>query len=488
LEHKAIRGLPWAFVGYLGSRAITVAATLVLAHLLVPSDFGLVALALAIVAIPNTLSEIGLGSTLVARQDLDRHQKGTILTLLVGLGAALALLTAAFAPLAAVIFDETRLTPVLVALSATILITGLTGFYEWLMERELEFRRRFFAELSRTLTYATTALVLAALGAGVWSLVVGQLAGFGVYAVALLLLAPYRVPPAYSRAAAADVLDTGRDFFVQGWVSFLSETVHYLAVGRAFGAAQLAYYSMAFRLSELPSFAIAEPVATVTFPGFARMRHAGQEVAPSYLTTLGLVALIACPLGVLLSATAAPFVALVLGTKWLGAIGPLSVLGIWAAVRPVQVTMGWLLNSLGFARVVGSTAAIMLAPLLVGLVLAGIFGSITTVSWVMLGDLLLGTVIFAVIAQRRAGILPGQHWQALRASLIGCAGAWPAARVVADSLSGQAAIVGLATSTAVGLAVYVVVVSLVEPGILRVAAGRIRSALRRPSEAAAAPS
>jgi hypothetical protein len=121
-------------------------------------------------------------------------------------------------------------------------------------------------------------------------------------------------------------------------------------------------------------------------------------------------------------------------------------------------------------------------------VLAGIFGSITTVSWVMLGDLLLGTVIFAVIAQRRAGILPGQHWQALRASLIGCAGAWPAARVVADSLSGQAAIVGLATSTAVGLAVYVVVVSLVEPGILRVAAGRIRSALRRPSEAAAAPS
>lgn len=488
MEHKAIRGLPWAFVSYVGNRAILVATTIVLAHLLVPTDFGLVALALAVLAVSNTLSEVGLGSTLVARQDLDRHQQGTILTLLLGLGAALALLTAAFAPLAAVIFSETRLAPILAALSAIILMTGLTWFYESLMERDLEFRLRFFSTLSGTLTYSTTTLVLAALGAGVWSLVIGQLASVGVYAVALLLLAPYRVPPAYSRAAATDVLETGRGFFVQGWVSFLSENVHYLVVGRAFGAARLAYYSMAFRLSELPSFGIAEPVAKVTFPGFARMHYLEQEVAPSYLTTLGLVALIACPLGVLLSATATPFVALVLGTKWLGAIGPLSVLGIWAAVRPVHITMGWLLNSLGFARVVGYTAAIMLAPLFVGLVLAGIFGSITTVSWVMLGDLLLGAVILAVIAQRRAGILPGEHWQALRAIVIGCAVAWPAARVVADSLSGQAPLVGLAASAAVGLTVYVVVVSLVEPGILRVAASQVRRALRPASETAPAPS
>ena len=96
-------------------------------------------------------------------------------------------------------------------------------------------------------------------------------------------------------------------------------------------------------------------------------------------------------------------------------------------------------------------------------------------------------MIFAVIAQRRAGILPRQHWQALRVSVIGCAGAWPAARLVADSLTDEAALVGLAASVAAGLAVYVVVVSLVEPGILRVAAGRVRKALRRPPEAVAAP-
>ena len=78
-------------------------------------------------------------------------------------------------------------------------------------------------------------------------------------------------------------------------------------------------------------------------------------------------------------------------------------------------------------------------------------------------------------------------WRALRASVIGCAGAWPAARLVADSLTDEAALVGLAASVAVGLVVYVVVVSLVEPGILRVAAGRVRKALRRSPEAVAAP-
>jgi hypothetical protein len=126
--------------------------------------------------------------------------------------------------------------------------------------------------------------------------------------------------------------------------------------------------------------------------------------------------------------------------------------------------------------------------MVVGLALAGILGSITTVSWVMLGDVALGTLILAVIAHRRAGIPANQHWRTLRPILIGCAAAWPAARLVADALGHDPATVALAASTAAGLLVYVAIVWLIAPEMLRAAVNGLRRILRRSPPAAAAAS
>src|SRR3954471_24497562 len=202
MEERAIRGIPWTLLSYAVNKALRVAATIVLARLLGPSDFGLVALAVLAMAGISVLSDLGLGGVLVVRQDLDRHAQGTVFSLMLITGGAGTLLVAALAPLAALAFDEPRLTPVLIALSCSVLLRVCAWFYATLIQRELEFARGFTASVAETAGYIVATVVLAVLGAGVWSLVAGEIVSALALLAALLKLAPYRVRPTFDRGMA----------------------------------------------------------------------------------------------------------------------------------------------------------------------------------------------------------------------------------------------------------------------------------------------
>jgi lipopolysaccharide exporter len=487
VEDKAIRGIPWTFLGYLTNKVITLGTTLVLARLLVPADFGLVALALSAIVILSLFNDLGLGASLVVRQDLDLAAQRTVLTLMLVMGAAVAALIAALSPLAAKAFREPRLAGILAVLASTVLFGGLSWFYEALLHRELEFSRRFVTEIVQTLTVAVSTIVLAALGAGVWSLVVGQVAGSVAYGAALVTLAPYHVKPGFDRAVARDVLSTGRGFLMQAGAAYLHDNVDNMVVGRSLGAAQLGFYSMAFRLGDLPSQAIVDPVATVTFPGFARMRHRGEDIVPSYLSALRLIALAACPLGVVLSATADPLTRALFGERWLTMIGPLSVFGLWAALRPLQTTVAWLLNSVGHALSTGLVEGFALLALVPLLIVAATLGGVTAVAWTMVFNVTMVLLALSLVARRRTGLSLGRQWRALRPVVIACPLSWAAARAVAESTAGSPGGVSLACSAAAGILAYAIAVTLVEPGTLRRAATQLGRTARRAVVAAPNP-
>lgn len=473
MDEKAIRGVPWTILTYASNKAITVAATLLLARLLVPGDFGLLALALLAVALFHTLRDLGLAGALIVRQDLDRRDQGTVLTLMLANGVVVAAVLAALSPLAADLFREPRLTGVLAALSVTVFAGGFNWFYETVMSRELEFRRRFVCLLGQSVAYASTAVVLATLDAGVWSLVAGQIAGTAVLALLLFALAPYRVRPSFDRSVAAGVIKTGSGFLAQGGLGIVQQNIDYFAVGRVLGATPLGLYSMSFRLSELPYAGIAEPVAKVTFADFARMRHGGEDISRPYLASLRLVALTACPAAILLSGAAEPFTRAVLGQQWTGMIGALAILGIWGAARPVQGTLGWLLNSIGEARLMAKISALALVPLVPGLLLAAEAGGIELVAWVMLADMVLSLALLTLYVSRRGGVGGKRQVRALAPVVVASTACWGATRSVAELLSSQPPGVALVTSVAVGIVAYLAAIKVVEPPLLAAAWSQI---------------
>jgi O-antigen/teichoic acid export membrane protein len=478
LEEKAVRGVFSTVLMFASNKVITFGTTLVLARILTPSDFGIVALASVTIGLLALFSDLGLGGTLVVRKHLDDRISGTIFTLMLLMGLLTALLVAGTAPLAASIFDEPDLTPILAVLGATVILNAPTWFYSTILQRELEFWRRFQCQLAQSVTYAAVAIGAAIAGAGVWALVAGQVAGTLVFTVTLAAVSPYRIRPSFDRDSAGTAIREGRGFLAQSGLAYVELNADYMSVGGFLGSAQLGYYSMAFRIAELPYWAITEPVAKVTFPGFARMRHRGESVTASFLSVLRLVALVACPTGILLSATAEPFTITVYGSQWLPMAGVLAILGVWGTLNHIEASIGWLMNSVGRAGLNAGTSAATLPAFLAGVILAAAFGDIEIVAWVLLAHVVVSLVIRMWAAARWLEVPVAAQWRAVRPVLFGCAVAWVAARVVSDTLPWVAPLT-LAAALLAGACAYLAVISAIEPGVVRRSIAQLRRTLQR---------
>jgi hypothetical protein len=161
-------------------------------------------------------------------------------------------------------------------------------------------------------------------------------------------------------------------------------------------------------------------------------------------------------------------------------IPALTVIGAWAALRPLQGTVGWLLNSIGDAGVVATVSAIVLVPFVAGVVIAADRSGITAVAWVVLAESVISLVVLVVLVERRGGVGLREQWRALRPVLAGCVAAWPAAELVQTAISGAPPAVRLLAGAVVGGAVYVGVVSVLGPGTFTYALARARSMLGGP--------
>jgi len=478
VEEKAIRGVPWTFLAYVVNKGIRILSLLVLARLLAPGDFGLVALALASLAFVNVFSDLGMGAVLVVRQDLDRLEMGTVMSLMLITGAVAAALMAASAPLVAKLLDEDKLTPILLVLSLTLLINVFAWFYEMVMQRELEFRRLFACTFAQTLGYIAVTLALALAGAGAWSLVAGELASGLMLSAALLVAAPYRVRPALARDRVRDLFKAGWGFLAQGGLSFIEENADRLIIGRLLGTTQLGFYSMAFRLGEMPYWALAHPIAMVTFPGFSRMRERGEEIAAAFLSSLRFVAVLVVPVGVLLSAAATAVVFALLGEQWRPTIGVIEIMGLWAAVRSLAGILAWLLNSVGEAKLLAKVSATIILALVPAVAVAASVGTVDDVAWVVLADAVVNLVVYALLISRRAGIALSDLWRAVRAPLLASPGAWLAAHGVARLGYDWKPILTLGTAAVAGLAAYAAVVALLDRSIVTWIPAQVRRAMQ----------
>jgi O-antigen/teichoic acid export membrane protein len=478
MEERAVRGVVWTFLSYGGSRAVTLLTTLVLARLLVPADFGLVSMATLVVGFFALFRDLGLGATLVARPDLDGPAVGTLFSLSMAISAAIAGIIAATAPLAAAFFGEPRLAAVLAVLALTVVISSVGAFYDCLLQRELLFRIRFYGQVVPVLAYAVTAPLLAVLGAGAWSLVVGQVVQAVVYTVLLVVRTPLRVRPTFDRAHAAGVLSASRGFLLQTAVAFVHLNSGTFAVGRILGPTAVGYYAMANRMAELPNLVVAEPVSNVTFPGFAWMRHRGDNVGPAFVGVLGLVALATAPLGVLLSAAADPFARVVLGPQWVPAIPLLTLLGLWAVVRPLQSVVGWFVNSMGLPALLGRASLCIVVVQVPAMMIAALLGGLVGVAIVILVDVLVTQIVLTVITARRCGVPAAAQWRAVRTVLLAAVLCWGVARLVVVVLGHAAPVVALTASCLAGAAAYLLVVLVVEPALLRSARTQLTRTLR----------
>lgn len=466
LDPKALSGFPWTLATFAMVRGTTVLTTIVMARLLVPKDFGLFALAAVAIGALTLFSDLGLGGVVVVRPNLDRLQLGTAFSLMAGMGLLVAGTLAAAAPLVANLLEEARLTSVLIALAAASLLNVPALFYGAVLQREMEFARLFVVQVVGVLAYAAVGIAMAAADSGVWSLVGGQAASFAAQAIAAVIVSPTRVRPAFHGPTASDLTREGRGFVAQSLLAYAETHVDRLAVGRMLGAAQLGLYSMAFRMAELPFRAIAEPVARVTFPGFAQIHSRGESVAGAFVSTMRPVTAAGFGVGVVISASAEPFTLAVFGSEWAGMAGPLAVLAIWGALSHLESSFGYLLTSIGRVGVHARISAFGLAALAPAVAISAAFGNLVTVAVALLGHQAGSTAARSIAACRAVGMTQRQVWDAIRPSTLASVVAWPVAYVTSLGASSLPAGVWSGITATSGLLSYGVVLHLLDRSLM----------------------
>jgi lipopolysaccharide exporter len=348
LDTKILRSSGWVAIGLGGQQLLVFASMLVLVRLLEPQDFGLVALASPFLIALLYLQESGLGSALIYRRGDPTQAASTVLVYSPAI--AIALYAAAFvaAPQVARLFEEPDLSAVLRVLALLLVVRSVAVVPSALLERDLRFATRAKVELGAAVAQFGVSIALALTGFGVWSLVIGQLVGAATSTTFYWFHTPVRPNPFQASVPTLrELIGYGRFVSAGNILNLANTTVDNLIIGRVLGVAELGYYSVAFRLANMPVTVISNIVGRVMFSVYSTLQGDIPSVRRAYVQNLQRVAILALPVSVALLIAARPIVLTLFGERWSPAIVPLQLLAVYGVIRSMFGPSGELFKGLG---------------------------------------------------------------------------------------------------------------------------------------------
>jgi PST family polysaccharide transporter len=339
LATRTLRGMAWAYGAYVGGRLLVLVQTAILARLLTPSDFGVVALALTFMIFLDAIKDLGLGQALIVGEQHEAEARAqTAFGWGVLIGLTLTLLTAAAGPLAAKFFREDDLVGLLPVLGATFFVRSLGATHYALARKALNYRVRTGSEIVEVVVRGVIGIGLAIAGFGAWSLAIGFLCGTVASTITLWALVRFRPRAQLSRTYLRQMLAFGGLLTIADIGAVLAYNLDYLFIGRLLGSAALGFYSIAFRLPELIVLNLASVAGDVLFPAYAKADRS--RLSEAYLMTLRYTAMLTMPLTLGLVMLAGPIVRVLFGDQWGPSVEVMQVLAAYAFVVTLGIPSG----------------------------------------------------------------------------------------------------------------------------------------------------
>lgn len=307
-------------------RLIGLVSTLVLARLLLPQDFGIIAMASLVVSLADLLFDLSVHATLIQNRAPTQAHFDTAWTLTVLQGLAVAAVLQLCAPYAADYFHEPRLQSVVRVLALSVLLNGLENIGVVNFQKQMQFGRDFALLFCKRFGGLLVTVLCAWLLRSYWALVLGSLGGRLVGVLCSYAMHPMR--PRLSLARWREILGVSQWLLARTSGTFFEGQLHRVVVGRQESAAVLGAYSLAGDISTMPSTELLMPINRVLFPAFVQVRHAPQELKRVFLLAQGVQCLVAIPASAGLALVAAQVVPLMLGPQWAMAIPFVQILSV----------------------------------------------------------------------------------------------------------------------------------------------------------------
>lgn len=326
-------------------RLIGIISTLILARLLTPADFGVIAMASLAIALAEVLLDLGVNVALIQNNQATHAHYNTAWTLRLLQTSTVTLILVLSAPLAAAYFQDARVESVLQVLPFSLMIAGFENIGIVAYQKHMQFGAEFrFLFLRRMAGFITT-IILAWLLQSYWAMVFGALAGRTVGVGLSYWLHPMR--PRLSLEKFREIFSISQWMLLRSIGNYLHQNLHKILVGRWTQATTMGAYSLADDISGMPSGELLAPLNRVLFPAFAAAKKDLQELKRLFLLAQSVQTLVAIPAAAGLALVAHEVVLFLLGEKWMLAVPFIQILALVNIVQSLTTSGGYVLIVLG---------------------------------------------------------------------------------------------------------------------------------------------
>jgi PST family polysaccharide transporter len=350
---------------------VTIASTAILARLLLPTDFGLIAAASPVLAFTAMLQNLGLNEALIQRPQLDKGHVNALFVVTIGMSVVVVAILILAAPLLAGLLLEPRLTAIIQAIAGIALIIAAATVPLGLMNRRLKFRQLAIIDVCSSVTGLVVGIVFALVTRSYWALLLMQAAAGLVQLLGSALFAGWKPGRPLFDREFQQMIGLGAGFSTFNLLNFLSRNADILLIARVHGATALGFYERAYKLMLAPLWQTVTPVGRVLTPVLARLQDNAAAYRQRYFEAVALLMAVVQPAIVAAVMFPAATVDIVLGPGW----GPAAPIFFWlclTALHQMQtLSLGWLFVSQGrareFAFLGAAGATVIVTSFLVGL-------------------------------------------------------------------------------------------------------------------------
>jgi len=336
---------------YVAARAVNivvqVASTIILARLLSPHDFGLVAMVLALVGFAPMLIDLGTSDASTQKTRITEAEVSTLFWLNMAIGVALTVLLAAGSGAVAAIFGEPALTGIALLSSLTFVMAALSTQHYALMRRAMQFRHIAIIDITSNVIGSVVGIAMAFAGWGYWALVAKPIVTAGLTAVGVWITCPWVPGRPQLTPEVKELVGFGMGVTGFTMTDYFARSADRLALGYVYGAGPLGYFQNAFLIYSTLTSILTESLHNIATSSLSKLRNDVKELKRSWASALSLASFISAGFFAVLAVTGQDFVVLLLGEKWAAAGPLLCVFAVRGIAHSVERTLGWLHVSAG---------------------------------------------------------------------------------------------------------------------------------------------
>jgi O-antigen/teichoic acid export membrane protein len=331
IERNLAKGAAWMVALRLTVRGLGLVGTIILARLLMPGDFGLIAIATSFVALLEVFSEFSFDMALIRNQKTDRRHYDTAWTLSALRGMATGGLLFIVAVPVANWFAEPRLAEVLWVLGILSALSGLENIGIVEFRKEFRFEKEFMLVIATRLVAFVTTVPLAFWLRNYWALLAGIVASRVLRFVLSYMMHPYRPRP--SLKMWQELIGFSKWMLLTSILNFISTRVDTFVIGKVVGVKETGFYQVAHEISTLPVTELVAPISRATYPAYSKLADDLPALTSSFLRSMGIILSLSLPAAMGIALTADLIVGVFLGQKWADTIVLIQILALYAAIR-----------------------------------------------------------------------------------------------------------------------------------------------------------